>query len=73
MFRYAILCTMALIMLFSVSLVFAHSGGQAKAFFAQKPPELDGKVDDEFQEHWDEYQACRHAHGCRTRSGLVPL
>lgn len=57
MFRYAILCTMALIMLFSASLVFAHSGGTAKAFFAQKPPELDGKVDDEFQEHWDEYQA----------------
>ncbi len=57
MFRYAILCTMALIMLFSASLVFAHSGGQAKAFFAQKPPELDGKVDEEFEKHWDEYQA----------------
>ena len=57
MFRYAILFTMALIMLFSVSLVFAHSGGTAKAFFAQKPPELDGKVDDAFQEHWAEYQA----------------
>ena len=48
MFRYAILFTMALIMLFSATLVFAHSGGKAKAFFAQKPPELDGKVDDEF-------------------------
>ena len=57
MFRYAILCTMALIMLFSASLVFAHSGGTAKAFFAQKPPELDGKIDDAFQQHWDEYQA----------------
>ncbi len=57
MLRYAILCTMALVMLFSTVLVFAHSGGKAKAFFAQKPPELDGKVDDEFQEHWAEYQA----------------
>ena len=56
MLRYAILFTMALVMLFSASLVFAHSGGKAKAFFAQKPPELDGKVDEEFEKHWDEYQ-----------------
>ena len=57
MFRYAILCTMALTMLFSASLVFAHSGGTAKAFFADKPPEIDGKVDAQYEEHWAEYLA----------------
>ncbi len=56
MLRYTILCTMALVMLFSTVLVFAHSGGTAKAFFADKPPEIDGKVDEQYEEHWDEYQ-----------------
>ena len=59
MFRCVILCIMALIMLFSASLVFAHSGGQAKAFFVDKPPEIDANVANEpqWQEVWADSQA----------------
>ena len=58
MLRCVIVCTMALIMLFSASFVFAHSGGQAKAFFVDKPPEIDGNNDEaQWNEIWADAQA----------------
>ncbi len=57
MLKNVVLCVIVLAMLLSTSLVFAHSGGQAKAFFTDVPPVIDGQVDEQYEEHWAEYQA----------------
>ena len=58
MFKYVITLTIVLAMLFSASLVFAHSRGIANAFFADNPPTIDGDANDpEWQERWAEFQA----------------
>jgi hypothetical protein len=58
MFKYVITLTMALAMIFSASLVYAHSRGVAEAYFTDNPPVIDGDAGDpEWQERWAEFQA----------------
>ena len=58
MFKYVITLTMVFAMLFSASLVFAHSRGIANAFFVDDPPTIDGDPNDpQWQERWAEFQA----------------
>ena len=58
MFKYVITLTMVFAMLFSASLVFAHSRGVANAFFVDVPPTIDGDPNDpQWQERWAEFQA----------------
>ena len=58
MFKYVIILTMLFAMLFSASLVFAHSRGIANAFFVDVPPTIDGDPNDpQWQERWAEFQA----------------
>lgn len=58
MFKYVITLTMALAMIFSASLAFAHSRGVANAFFTDDPPVIDGDPNDpQWQERWAEFQA----------------
>ena len=58
MFKYVITLIMVFAMLFSASLVFAHSRGIANAFFVDNPPAIDGDPNDpQWQERWAEFQA----------------
>lgn len=64
MFKYVITITMVFAMLFSASLVFAHSRGIANAFFVDNPPTIDGDPNDpQWQERWAEFQAGDNATG----------
>jgi hypothetical protein len=65
--KYAILFVAALAMLFSVTFVSAHSGGEAAAVFTETPPVIDGK-DDWPQEVW----AQAREHDMHLNPEIVP-